>query len=65
MTQILKAELNPQCLMNTQNTIEKNICEEKGQKNPGANSQVYILNLSHRFANVLFFGWTTPFCEKV
>ena len=37
--------------------------KDKNLPDPGANSQVYILNLSQRFSNALFFGWT-KFCVK-
>ena len=52
--------------MNTQNTIEKIFLKKKDKNlpDPEANSQVYILNLSHRFGNALFCCWTKPFCER-
>ena len=43
--------------MNTQNSIEKIFLKKKNKNlpDPGANSQVYILNLSHGFATVTVY----------
>jgi hypothetical protein len=52
-------KLNPHSMSNehsSQNTFEKVFLKKKDKNlpDPGAISQVYILNLSHCFANALF-----------